>query len=309
MKPSLKGYLLIAAAASLWAVAGVLSKFLFAQRSVDPLLLSQIRMGFSTVILAGVLLIKQPRLLRVERSDLLFVTIWGIVGLTMVQFTYLYTISLTSVATAIFLQYLSPVFTALYIAIVSRTRPGALLTACLGLALTGSYLLIFGAGGRLLVTPLGLTVGLASALFMAFYTIYGSSGLNKLNPWTLLLWGQTMGTLFWLVVNLVLFAIGSPLQVAGAFSDLALWGYYLYIAVMSAIVPFGLFLSGLRYVQPTQATITGMLEPVVASGMAFFVLGEALTGVQIGGAALIVAAVCLLQVRRFNSSKKAPSAA
>lgn len=308
MRPATRGYLAVIAAATLWGISGAVAKYLFSQRSIDPFLLVQVRMGFSALLLAGTLAIIKPRLLRVSRSNLGYLAVWGILGMAMVQFFYLFTISQTTVATAIFLQYLSPVMTALYAKVVGRQRLGPLLIACLTTALSGSYLLLFGGGGRLLVTPLGLVSGLAAALFMAFYTIYGARGVTgDLSPWTLLCWGLGMGTAFWLVTDAVLWAAGAPVSIADAFDTLSMWGFYLFIAVFATIVPFGLYLSGLKHIPPTQATITGMTEPVVGGLAAFLVLGEALTTPQLGGGALIVLAVCLLQARPASSSRTAAS--
>lgn len=309
MTPAARGYFAIIAAASLWGISGATAKYLFAARSVDPLLLVQVRMGLSTLLLAAVLAIFSPRLLRISRADLPFLALWGTMGMAMVQFSYFFTISKTSVATAIFLQYLSPILTALYAKVVGRERLGIVVVSCLGLALCGSYLLIFGGGGQLLVTPIGLISGLLSAVFMSFYTIMGRKGVGgQLNSWTLLCWGLGLGSLFWVAVDAVLWLAGSPLETAGAFSSASMWGFYLFIAVFATIVPFGLFLIGLRSIQPTQATITGMLEPVVAGVAAFLALGEALSAAQVMGGALIVTAVCLLQYQQVNPLRKAPSA-
>jgi drug/metabolite transporter (DMT)-like permease len=304
-----RGYLAISAAAALWGVSGVVAKYLFAERALDPLLLVQIRMGLAALLLGAGLLALRPRLLVISRGDLRFLAIWGILGMAPVQFAYLFTISKTSVATAVFLQYLSPIFTALWSKLVGRRRLGPVLILCMAMALSGSYLLLFGGGTRLLITPIGLASGLISALIMSFYVIYGARGVTgSLSPWTQLLWGLGLGSGAWLLVDGALWAAGAPLATAGAFTP-ALWGYYVYIAVLATIVPFALFLYGLKTVQPTQATVTGMLEPVIASLVAFLFLGEALTLPQTAGGALIVAAVAILQTAPLSASRKAPSAA
>ncbi|HYG56716.1 MAG TPA: DMT family transporter, partial [Symbiobacteriaceae bacterium] len=107
-----RGYFSVITAAVLWGVAATLSKYLFANLSVPPLLLVQMRMGLSFVILAVSLAVTAPHLLRVRRQDLPFLTVFGVLGMTGVQYTYLMTISETNVATALFLQYLAPIFTA-----------------------------------------------------------------------------------------------------------------------------------------------------------------------------------------------------
>ncbi len=67
------------------------------------------------------------------------------------------------------------------------------------------------------------------------------------------------------------------------------------IATLGTVVPFGLFISGLKYLPPTQASIVSMLEPVVAAVAAYFLVGEVLLPPQLLGGALVVAGVLLVE--------------
>lgn len=292
---NLKGHAAIIAAAALWAVAGTTAKYLFSSTAVAPFLLVQVRMGLSFLLLLLALAVTAPGLLRIRREETGFLAVWGVFGMAAVQYTYFLTISETNVATAIFLQYLAPILTALYAWLVEKQQLGRLVVACLGIAVTGSVLLIFGGSARLLVSPLGLASGLASAFFMSFYTIYGAKGVGRLSPWTLLLYGLGFGFGFWLLVDAGLLALGKATVPAGIFTSPTLWGFFVYLAVLATIVPFGLYLTGLRWVSPTKATITGMLEPVLGGVASYLVLGETLRPVQLLGGGLIVLAVVLLQ--------------
>lgn len=298
MSTTTRGYISITMAATLWGVAGAAAKYLFASKAVPPFLLVQVRMGLSFLILAAVLAVAAPQLLKVRRENLPFFAIWGVLGMAAIQYTYLLAISETNVATAIFLQYLAPIFTALYAFGFEGQKLGTRLLTCLGLAMAGSFLLIFGGTARLLVSPTGLIAGISSAVFLSFYTIYGAKGVGKLSPWTLLCYGLGAGTLFYLLADIVILGTGHAIPGVAMAADRSMWPFFLYIATLATIVPFGLYLSGLRSVNPTQATITGMLEPVIGGLAAYFALGESLRPVQVGGGVLIVLAVILLQIKR-----------
>lgn len=298
MSTTTRGYISITLAATLWGVAGAAAKYLFASKAIPPFLLVQVRMGLSSLILAAVLAVVAPALLKIRRDNLPFFALWGVLGMAAIQYTYLLAISETNVATAIFLQYLAPIFTALYAFGFEGQKLGARLLTCLGLALTGSFLLIFGGTARLLVSTTGLVAGISSAVFLSFYTIYGAKGVGKLSPWTLLCYGLGAGTLFYLLADAVLLATHRTIPGVAMLVDRSIWPFFLYIALLATIAPFGLYLSGLRSVNPTQATITGMLEPVIGGLAAYFALGEALRPVQIGGGVLIVLAVIFLQIKR-----------
>lgn len=304
MSGTARGYLSITLAATLWGIAGAAAKYLFVSNDVPPFFLVQVRMGLSFLLLAAALGLFAPHLLRVGREKLPFLAVWGVLGMAAVQFTYLLTISETNVATAIFLQYLAPILTALYAWLFDRQRLGILLVACLGLAMSGSFLLIFGGTAQLLVSPLGLASGLASAVAMSFYTIYGAKGVGQqVSPWTLLCYGLGFGTLLWIIVDLAMVLGGRPVPGAELLTVPAMWGFFGYIAILATIVPFGLYLSGLRWVTPTQATITGMLEPVMGGLIAYLVLSESLRPAQLAGGGLIIAAVILLQAGRTRKAE------
>jgi drug/metabolite transporter (DMT)-like permease len=72
----------------------------------------------------------------------------------------------------------------------------------------------------------------------------------------------------------------------------------LWMIVLGTIVPFLLVVGALRHISATRAGVTGMLEPVVAILVAWAWLGESLDPVQLGGAGLTLAGICLAQTAR-----------
>ncbi len=80
----------------------------------------------------------------------------------------------------------------------------------------------------------------------------------------------------------------------------------MYVAVVSTIIPFGAFLTALHYIEPTQATITATLEPVLAAIAAFAIFGEKLSVGQILGGLLVIAAIVLVQSRGAEAPSLPP---
>ncbi len=72
------------------------------------------------------------------------------------------------------------------------------------------------------------------------------------------------------------------------------------IALVSTVGAVVLFFAGLHRVGPSAASILSTFEPVVTVALAFAVFGETLSGVQLVGGALVLAAVVALNapVRR-----------
>ena len=67
------------------------------------------------------------------------------------------------------------------------------------------------------------------------------------------------------------------------------------VGVFGTLLPFACFFASLRYIDAGRATIVSTLEPVVAGVVAFFWFGEGFAGLQLLGAALIIAAIVVLQ--------------
>jgi drug/metabolite transporter (DMT)-like permease len=65
----------------------------------------------------------------------------------------------------------------------------------------------------------------------------------------------------------------------------------LFLGVFQIAVAYVLFVRGLAYVTATQASLTGMLEPVSNPIWVFILLGERPSGFAIGGAVIVLAAI------------------
>lgn len=282
-----QGLIFILCADLLWALSAIAAKFLF-NNQVNAFDLAQLRISLAFSLLFLFLLVFNRPLLKVQRADIGYMIVFGIFGMTAVQFTYMYTISQTNVATAVFLQYLAPIFILFYAFISGRERVNLLKVLSIVTAISGGYLMVKGVGGQgLAITKTGLMVGLTSAVFFAFYTIYGKYGMRRYSPWTLLCWGMGAGSVAWCFYRWPwdTFMHYSPNE----------WGFFIYLAVFATIIPFGLFFKGLQLLTPVVTGVTSTMEPVLSAMLAFFLLNETLTTWQITGSLLIVLAITLLQ--------------
>lgn len=287
-RPYWKGLLFVVGAATMWGISGTVAKYLFNNR-VNPLDLVQMRLALSFIILFTFLFLTKRKTLHVPRVDLVYMIIFGLFGVAAVQFTYLFTISQTNVATAIFLQYLAPAFVLCYGLATGKEKMAVTNGSALFLALAGGFLIVRGnMTGGLTITHAGLASGLASALAFAFYTVYGKNGLSKYSPWTLLTWGLGVGALAWSFYRMPWLTFMQY--------DWHNWLFFLYIAIFATILPFGFFFEGLKYLSPVKTGIISTLEPVVAAAAAFIFLGELMAPMQIWGCILILGAVVMIQL-------------
>jgi drug/metabolite transporter (DMT)-like permease len=288
-KTERSGYLYILIGATLWGVSSVVAKSLFII-GLPPAELVQIRLTLATLTLLLILLVFDRKRMIVSWKDLPYFLVLGLVGVAGVQFTYYYTISKIHVGPAVLIQYLSPVWIALYAFIFQREHLTKRKIAALSLALLGCY---FTVGGYRLdlfrLNRIGIVSGLISSLFFSFYALYGEKGLKKYGPWTLILYGFGFGAAFyWFLI--------SPIGMITRGYSFKIWLAFLYIAIFSTLIPFGLYLKGIERVRATRASITATWEPVVAGVTAYFVLGEVLSPLQVVGGLGVIAAIVLLQM-------------
>ncbi|MCL5888214.1 MAG: EamA family transporter [Actinobacteria bacterium] len=299
-----RGYLFAILAALLWASGGLMAKWLMTPYGsetamwlvpptggeIDPVVLAGSRAIVAAGILAPILLILKPSLMKVRLRDLWFLAAFGIIGLAGVHFTYFKAIDQTNVSTAILLQYLSPVIVLVLSVALLGERFRWSLPVGVAFSILGCALVVgaFAAGG-LKVSDSGLFWGLTSAVFFATYSLMGRYAVSRFNPWTLMAYGLIFASIFWIVY---LGGISGVVSVVASERGSISVGY---LAIFATIIPFAAFLSALHYIEATKAIVTSTLEPVIAGMAAYFLFVETLTPSQLVGAAMVIIAIMVIQ--------------
>jgi drug/metabolite transporter (DMT)-like permease len=298
-----RGYVLALVAAAGWALGGLTAKWLFVSTgsTVDAATLSGARAVLATLMLAGYLAVFRRGELKVKARDLPFLAAFGVFGLAAVHFTYFATIQLTSVPTAILLEYLAPILVLAVSVGVLGERLTWALPAGVVLSVAGCALMVGAIGGEgLNISPKGLAWGLASAFFFALYTLLGKYAVPRFSPWTLLTYGLGSAALFWLAW------LGGPGPIVTLLSDPRRLVAVTVMALLSTVVPFGAYLMALHHIDATKASITATLEPVLAGIGTYLipVLYAPLTALQLVGGALVIAAVVTAQAPHLLARAK-----
>lgn len=296
MSKEIYGYSAVILAASMWGIGGAVAKTLFNQ-DISPFLLVKIRLLLSFVLLVVGLRIYNPRLLYIPRREIFYFAKMGIIGMAMLQFFYFLTISLTNVATAVFLQYLSPVLIAMYTVIWEKTILSWQQKLGVLIATIGGLLIMLSAGGAQGLTIAGIVSGLTAASAAAFNTIYTRKAVQEYHPITVVTYSCGFGALFWWI------AMPSIEKISGIMP--AQWLMLLYVVIFSTILPFLLFYFGLRHLSATNVSVTSSLEPVIAAVTAYLVLGEKMGWLQMLGGLLVCMAVILLQYHTASQEEGA----
>ncbi len=294
----LLGYILIILAAFFWGVSGTFAKYLFQHRQIDTIIVVQMRVTISFLILLAVFLLGNRHYLKFKPRHLKHFILLGIFGIAGSNFFYYYAINLTTVATAILVQYTAPVMVMLYAVAVQKEPIEASKILALILAMTGVFLTVGGHDVSVFVVDMkGVGSALIAGVCFAFFSIYGRANPAKYSVWTTLIYSLGCASMFWLFIN-------PPWIIADAGYTLDQWLMLAVIAVTSILIPYMFFFTGLRHLLATRAVITATLEPIVAIVSAAIILGELLFPIQIVGAVSVIGAVLLLQLPAIRSQKK-----
>ncbi len=284
-----RGYLMVIGATLCWGTMATVAKLLFRDRGVEPLSLVVIRSYLATLTLFLAFVLFGPNRLRISRRDFRIAAVVGIGGLMTNNFLYFEAINLTSVATALLLQYQAPILVALYTLLVQRQRLSWRLVLALVLCTAGCVLVVQIYNPAVLrPNLLGVTAGIGTAFAFAFYILASRAALRSMGSWTLLAYAYLAASLAWLPVV-------PPWRFVTYGYDGEVWGAFLAVATVGTVLPFGLFISGLKHLPATQASIVSTLEPVVAATAAYLILGETLAPLQLVGGGLVLAGVVLVQ--------------
>ena len=275
----------------MWASSGTAGKALF-DAGMSPFALVQIRVTLASAILFLVFLIFSRALLRLRAQDIPFFLLLGSGVMAVVTGSYLYTISKIQVAAAILIQYLAPIFVAIFAMLFWKERSTFSKIAALFLAFGGCFLVVGGYNLALLqMNLLGILGGLTSAITFAGYSLLGERAMHRYKPWTVIFYALAFSALTWHVFY-------PPFSYLRAGYNLAQWVWIFYIAIVGTVVPFGLFFSGINHIRATRASITATLEPIFAGFLAFFFLGESLLLLQVVGGCMVILAIVLLQLQQ-----------
>lgn len=68
--------------------------------------------------------------------------------------------------------------------------------------------------------------------------------------------------------------------------------------VLGTVVPFSLVVVSMQHLRASQASVVGMVEPIIATVIAWLALGETLEPIQLVGAAIVLGSVMVAERNR-----------
>lgn len=287
---TVRGYLLVLLAASLWATLGVIYTLL-ARAGLAAITVAALRAGLGGLLLLVGLFILRRGWLRINRRALRVVLLYGIFGVALFYASYVNAILSVGVAVAAVLLYTAPAWVALIAwrflgEQLTRRHGAALLLTLIGAALVAQVFRI----GALRLDVVGILWGLLAGLTYGLWSVFNKVGVRHTNPWTLQCYGMLVGAV-------VLLAVQPPLALDSAAATPQTFFWLLALTLGPTIGASVAYAAGVRTVPVSVASLVATLEPVLAALLAFVVLGETLSAGQLLGGGLILLAVWLLRPR------------
>jgi drug/metabolite transporter (DMT)-like permease len=241
--------------------------------------------------------------LRLARREVAPIATFGVVGVALVQLFYFLSIHRLAIAIALLIQYLGPLLVAIWARTFGHEHVRRRIWVALGLSLTGLTLMVQLWSGTSL-DGLGVVYALISAVTYAAYLLLAEREVARRDTVSLLAWGFFFATVFWSIVqpwwSFPAGVVDRTVSLQGSLAGIHLpvWALVLWVVVLGSIAPFSLIVAALRHVSATRVGVVAMLEPVVATVVAWAWLRESLSAVQLLGAAVVLTAIALAQTAR-----------
>lgn len=301
------GYLYALLAAVFFASIAILGKQVI-QSGVNSIELMLWQYLFTLIMLATYLLIRQPKSLKVSKSELKRLALLGLIGSASTNLFFYLALNYLSAGMSSMLLFTNPIFITLYMWLsrsktISRMNWIAMLMAFVGcllvldlfsgvgalapivgneLPLDGNKFPIDGAKA-----PIGIGLGLLSGLCYAFYNVFADLKLKELDPNVINLYGSG----FAIILPISLFIIqGQPLRVL----TLHQYGLIWLLAGAAGILPIFFIFKAIRFIGSEKASVIATMELPLTVLMAAVFLKESMNVPQIMGIVLISAAGLLL---------------
>lgn len=220
---------------------------------------------------------------------------YGLFAIAGVQTSYFAAIASIPVAVALLVEFLGPVLVLGWIRFVRRRPVTRRAAGGIGLALVGLACVVeIGAGMRF--DALGLLLALAAAGCQAAYFLLSDSSA-EIDPRALASYGLLIGAAVVTVLaqpwEMDWALLAGPVELAGAALPAALAAAWM--VLVSTVLAYLTGIVAVRRLSPPVAGAVAFLEPVVATVLAWLLLGERLGPWQLAGGALILAGAYVAQ--------------
>jgi drug/metabolite transporter (DMT)-like permease len=294
------GYIISMTGIVLWSTTPIFIGHLVTNHHMPALLLSFWRNILVCAISAPVLYLIRRALLRVRPDEVWFYIWFGLV-LSLFNSIWILSVKVNGAAVATVLAYSSAGFTAVLAWKFFDEKLGAHKITAVILSLTGCILVTEAYRPEVwALNPWGIATGILSGVSFAGYNLIGKAASKRnINPWTSMFYSFAFGGFFTLLYNLMPMIPGAAGSPADLFPHLPVNGWIVFLVLsIPTVLGFGLYVMSMNYLPVSIVSLLATLEPVLTAVLAYILLGERMTPIQIVGSLTILSAVVIVQFER-----------
>lgn len=241
--------------------------------------------GFvSAILVLIIILIRNPKYLKIELKDLWMFIGTGVVSLTFFSLCYFKTILEVGTSIAVILLYTSPIFILFFSRILFKEKFTLLKILALLLTFAGC-ILVSGIGGGKGLSLKGFIIGLGAGLGYGLYSIFSRYALKKYDSLTV-----TFYTFLFSSISILPFC--KPFEILTCI-NVKLVLLLIGIALFCTVLPYIFYTVGLSGLETGKAAILVTVEPLVGTLIGFLLWKEEVSVIKIIGILLIFVAIVL----------------
>jgi drug/metabolite transporter (DMT)-like permease len=294
------GVVMVVVSGVLFAINGTVSKLIL-EAGVDASRLTLLRAVGAWTGLTVIVVATRPgmRRLRVRRDELPLLITYGLAGFFFVPMLYFVSISRLPVGIALLFEYMAPLLVALWARFGQRQQVKSRLWYGLATNIAGLAFITQFWQADLRLDTIGVIAGLTAAGLLCFYYVLGARGVAQRDTVSLTWWAFGISALAGLILAMFRSGGAFPVTALGHTSHgVPVWLLAIYLVVGGSIASYLLVAAALRHLPPTSVGIIGMVEPVIAAGVAWVVLRERLSVYQLIGGVLVLIGVGVAETAR-----------
>ncbi len=274
------GLVLIIISAASFGVMPIFARLAY-NAGAEPITVLFLRFTIAAVVMNLIMILRRTAYPR--GLVLLELILLGAIAYVGESLAYFLALKMASAGLVALLLYIYPALVTALSAIFLKEHLTRVKIVALFIALSGTALTLRISGGGSLM---GILLGIAAAVDYAIYILLGSRIVRRSGPMasTTVIITSTAGVYVGIVA---IHGTTYPTTSTG-------WIAIIAIALISTVLAFVTFFTGLKRIGPTTTSTLSTFEPIVAVVLAAIVLGETISPIQILGGILILAAVVLL---------------
>lgn len=255
------GIVMTLAGGVLWGFCGSCGQYLFQYKEVTSGWLVPLRLTFAGLLILVLLACREKgRVLDVwrERQGRRDIMIFSVFGMMLCQYSYFTTIQYSNAGTATVLQYTGPALILVYLCIRDRKKPRAYELAALFCSMFGTFILAtHGNISELAIPAEALLWGMISAVTLVIYTLQPAGLMKRYSTLLTLGWGMLIG-------GLVLMLLMRPWTLSPVVDRQTVLAMS-FIVLFGTICAFYFYLTGVKLVGASSASMLACIEPVAAT--------------------------------------------